>query len=231
MRPADVVVLSRYPDIFEGFKESIDKQDVGPGEKWCVKDSRTDFRVQGDRWYGFNTLEPFNMARNANHGWRQTSRDILYCGDDVRFIEPDTVKRLQEVAYSDYSIGIVSPLHSWHTANPNATFEETYFVPFVCVYLKRSLLDHVGYLDESFEGYGGEDLEFIIRAKKAGARVGWAPQVHIKHGLGTDYATTFRRELSDAELREQDERNRLYLCQKHGLPVDREAMWEAIKHL
>ena len=34
--------------------------------------------------------------------------DILYCGDDVRFIEPDTIKRLSDVAYADPKIGIVA---------------------------------------------------------------------------------------------------------------------------
>jgi hypothetical protein len=236
VRPVDVVVLSRYPDIFQGFKDSVDKDALKMTKfvaKFVVWDHRVEYEPETTgRWAEIMGHAPFSMARNANLGW-QGSPDILYCGDDVRFIEPDTIKRLQEAAYSDYSIGIVSPMHGWHKPNhPYAVFQWNYFVPFVCVYIKRSLIDHIGYLDESFEGYGCEDLDYCIRARKAGAKIGWAPQIRIQHAEGdAGFATTFRRSDSEQDLRKQDEVNRLKLCENHGFPKDVEGMWEAIKKL
>jgi len=232
VRPVDVVVLSRYPDIFEGFRESIDK-DFQDGFKFVIWDYRVENRpgpINGG-WASITTAAPFSMARNANIGWK-VQEDILYCGDDVRFIEPDTVKRLQEVAYSDYSIGIVSPLHGWHKVESQSQFVDAVFVPFVCVYIKRSLIDQIGYLDESFEGYGIEDCDWCLRARKAGAKIGWAPQIKVQHGEGKfDYGTTFKREFSEKQMQEQDEINRLKLCAKWNLPTGKQEMWEAIKNV
>jgi GT2 family glycosyltransferase len=73
------------------------------------------------------------------------------------------------------------------------TFQQWYCHPkerpvpwFFCGAFRRSLLDRVGYFNESFTTYGGEDKEFAERMMKAGITFRWfGPEVlafHQWHG-------------------------------------------------
>lgn len=58
--------------------------------------------------------------------------------------------------------------------------EEVGWVSGSVMLIKRDVLDKVGYLDENIFMYG-EDVEFCLRAKKAGFRIGWTKDAEIIH--------------------------------------------------
>lgn len=219
MRPCSVVVLSKFAEIFAGLKEQLDV------------DARDCFRIT--IW---DTGEkPFHIARSANQGWqlRREEDDILYAGDDTRIIEPDTIKRIQEVADSDPQIGIVAARIKGHSPKRySEPFTAEPFVAFVFVYIKREVIEKVGYLDERFEGYGCEDIDYCYRARKAGFKVGFANQVTIQHGLnGNEHQTTFRRVKTQAQIDAEDRENWRRFAEKWNLPNDRGLIWKAIQKL
>ena len=143
------------------------------------------------------------MAENGNIGWKAVppGSDFLYVGDDVRFLQPGTVQRLQDIAYSDPQIGLLSPVVVGGIGNvlqrasryaPGATelaFTEE-GLKFVCVYFKREVVEKVGYMDETFQGYGFDDDDYCRSVQAAGYRLGITPQVVVEHQHAT---ATFMR--------------------------------------
>jgi len=109
MRPVAVVVLSKYDEVFLPFLESLEKfvqREVGV---IVVQDGRQvangQINPETRYWKLLEGKTPFQMAGNGNIGLKAVpkSHDILYCGDDVRFLEKNTIEKLQEVAYLDDS--------------------------------------------------------------------------------------------------------------------------------
>jgi hypothetical protein len=162
------------------------------------------------------------MARNANMGWQLVPEwhDILYCGDDVRLIEPDTIARLRKFAYSDDSIGIASPKvvgNCWLTEK---------MIGFVFVYIKRKVINAVGALDERFHGYGCEDVDYCYRTRRAGFTLAVAPDITVRHGLDPCgmHQTTFGRLYTQEQMAKQEQANWDRFADKWGLKRD----WDEI---
>lgn len=192
-----------------------------------------------NQWAELRTGKKFQMAINANLGWKISSNDIIYAGDDSRIIEPDTIKRLRELSY-EYEIGILSPtidgLCAFQRADPsesNFPVNVLDFVGFVFVYIRREVIEKIGYLDERFEGYGWEDLDYCFRARRAGFMIGMARDIHVKHGVdGKTYGSTFIRMTGEKEMAKQDAANRARFAEKWGLdPNDTRGIFEAIRTL
>jgi GT2 family glycosyltransferase len=204
MRPVTIVVLGKYKAVFDGFRHDVDQRfphvpkvfirdgdEIAPPPGWTV--------IQGP--------ERFSMAGNANLGWRAAppDSDILYVGDDVRFTSADAIERLQEAAYSDPSIGIVSPKivggcnqRVQIDPTPGVSYSERRLC-FICVYIKREVIDRVGCLDEQFEQYSPDDTDYCLRVKDAGYRLAVTAEVTVQHGVETDGTSTFRRNRMDVE--------------------------------
>lgn len=196
--PSTIVIPSKYPDIFEGCRSSLEKfapqakkvlvrdgDDIGDPEGWKV--------IQGPD-------EPFIYARNVNLGIKACSGDVLLMNDDVRFIHPRTLETLQGVLALHPSIGVLSPLVDGLACNVNCpphlmVKTADMFVAFVCVLIRRALFDKVGLLDESFIGYGSEDIDFCKRAAEAGYRTATTSKAIVLHGhQGTNCSTSHDRE-------------------------------------
>jgi hypothetical protein len=238
MRDVDVIVLSRFPEIFEGFLESLQSErDFGVVVWDNPQPSQPCGKGQG--WFSVNVYRPFNMAHNGNVGlhYAESSSDVLYCGDDTRIIEPDTIKRLQALAYSDEKIGILSPqivgLCASDVLRDDGEISDLAFVGFVFVYIKREVIERIGYLDERFTGYGFEDIDYCYRARQAGFKIGMAKTISVQHGVnGKGYGSTFIRTTGEPEMAKQDVANRRRFAEKWGLdPDDTAGIFAAIRDL
>ncbi len=204
MRPITIVVLGKYRAVFDGFQRDVDyrfphipKVFVRDGEEIAAPPTWT--VVQGP--------ERFSMAGNANLGWRAVApdSDVLYVGDDVRFTASDAINRLQEAAYSDPEIGILSPRIiggcnqlAQIDPPPGVSYSERRLC-FICVYIKREVIERVGYLDEQFKEYSPDDTDYCLRVKEAGYRLAVTSDVTVHHGVQTDGTSTFRRNSGDVE--------------------------------
>jgi hypothetical protein len=236
MRDVDVVVLSRFPEIFEGFKKCVD-EDAPEILKHVIWDSHGSLVIPelSPPWDETWPHEDFQMARFGNFALRSAMprTDVLYCGDDTRIIEPNTIKRLQELAHSDLSVGILSPkVHGLCAMEPMSD-RFLQFVGFVFIYIKREVIDKVGYLDERFTGYGMEDIDYCYRVRKAGFMIGVARDITIEHGVnGNVYGSTFIKVIGERQMGLDNLENLKIFAQKWGLdPDDTAGIFTAIRDL
>jgi len=59
--------------------------------------------------------------------------------------------------------------------------------PGICVWMRRDVFDAVDGLDERYESWGGEDLDFILRLQTGTAFHGFAdPMLHLHHPVRGD---------------------------------------------
>lgn len=217
-RPVAIVVLSKYKEVFDEFWRRYTDH-LKPGDSVTtnvlVIDGAADWSFPEDAgWKVLRGSEKFSMAGNGNLGLRAVppDHDVLYCGDDIRFLEPNTVERLQEVAYLNKSIGVLSPRllgrSSPALANPPQNQSFTYVRPlefwYPCVYIKREVLDKVGYLDEQFSGFGSDDLDYNIRVQQAGYKLAVTPRVTVQHESSPEGGpTTFVKSIGVEEWQRQ----------------------------
>lgn len=120
--------------------------------------------------------KPFIYARNVNLGINEADReDVVILGDDVSIkadntfdFMKETSERMSVAAVSASVIGDVGNPHQRH--DYLIVKESPLQLCFVCVYLPRKWLDTVGLLDEQFDGYGCEDVDWCFRAQEFGGR-------------------------------------------------------------
>ena len=199
MKPVTLVVPSKYPDIFEAFRANIEA--VEPAvPKILIRTGEEIHRPLG--WITFQGRDPFIYARNVNLGWVVSwPNDVLLTGDDVHFEKP-FIEKLQEVAYSDPTIGFAVPELGGQSC-------------FVCAYIKRELIEAVGYLDENFTGYGTEDNDFYRRFEAAGWRTQPVRDLGVTHQGGTSF---YRREHEGGpNVAEESKKNWAVYNQKWGV--------------
>lgn len=174
-----ILCLSHYPDLFRSFRECVDKYEPHY-RKILIRDGDLiDVSELNWHWYYTDAPTPFNFSRNLNIGWKLTEPfDVLLCGDDMKF-GSQFVMLLKRAAYSDEKIGITTvQLHGQS--------------PFVCCYFKRSIIDLVGPMDEQFDGYGSEDMDWCTRMEALGYRTQPVEGIVAAHAGGTSF---YRREL------------------------------------
>lgn len=237
--PVTIVTLSKYREVFEPFIESWIKFAstyplvvVADGSDILEKEfngSRTFILAPevGDRevqW--IDGPKKFAMAGNGNIGLKAVSadHDILYVGDDVRFLQENTIEKLQEVAYSSKFIGLVSPRIVGRGSPVQCNPPEEYSIAkplefwFPCVYIKREIIEKIGYLDERFNDFGSDDLDYCIRVKQAGYQLIVARGVSVEHEASPEGGpTTFVRKLGVQEYQKQQAEALEKLREKYGV--------------
>ncbi len=199
MRPVTVAVLGKFPDIFNGFVESADRH-LPTIPKVFVRDGSEIAMPTGDKWTSLQGPPVFSNPGNANQAWKAAApdSDILYCGDDVRFLQGNTWELLQEIAYSDPKIGILSPHIIGAAGNalqtnpkPEGITYSSQRLAFICVYIKREVINSIGYMDPIFGGsYGYDDSDYAYRTQLAGYKLAVTSKVKIEHRHA---ASTFTR--------------------------------------
>ncbi len=224
-RPVTIVVLAKFNEVFKGFLTSCDTYVPSQIPKILVQDGNEIDNPQGN-WTVIQGPDKFSMAGNANLGLKAVpdTHDILYCGDDVRFLESSTIERLQKIAYSRPEIGILSPKikgrGSATQVNPKSTV--TYTRPldmwFPCIYIKRELINKIGYLDERFNDFGSDDLDFCIRTRQAGYKLAITKDVCVEHEASPEGGpTTFVKKLGVEKWREQEQAALSKICEKYDI--------------
>jgi hypothetical protein len=200
-RLASIVVPSKYPDIFDTCRASVnlyatdapkilvrDGQDIIPPPGWTT--------IQGPD-------EPFIYARNVNLGIKACTGDVLLMNDDVKFYNEKTLETLQGVLSLHPEIGILSPLVDGVANGVGYTREAvqvtSHYLSFVCVLIRRAVIDKIGLLDESFTGYGSEDVDYCRRAQAAGFSLAVTALSTVQHTHGS---TSYTRE-ADIEAKRQ----------------------------
>lgn len=138
------------------------------------------------------------FSRAVNQGILATGKksDIILLNNDVLVNDPQWISKLQNAAYSDERIGIVGcrlvndeqlflhggvhlPSESYWGIELGGgeldigqyqTNDDVEAVTFALVYIKRSVIEKIGLLDEDYFAYF-EDVDYCFRAKNAGFRI------------------------------------------------------------
>lgn len=193
-----------------------------------------------------NIKIPFLYSKYCNIGLQSAKdSDVILCNDDMECLDKDFFYRLQEIIYKYPKCGILSPLIEggigndyqrypavssiWNTApvkikkfnlSTSCLEQNELFIKinicFICIYIKREVINQIGFFDESFIGYGFDDDDYAVRAKEAGWEIGTTRQLHVKHGDGTlgmlDYGKNYSCTLAKAPLKES---NKEIFLRKH----------------
>lgn len=115
----------------------------------------------------------------------------------------------QQVAVAPYnSIEELNKSASAFTESNTGECEEVNFVIGFCMAFKKSLFDEIGEFDESLWPCSGEEIDFCLRARAAGHRIGIALDVYVHHegsktfkAMDVDYDAICKR--NDAHLAEK----------------------------
>jgi GT2 family glycosyltransferase len=148
-------------------------------------------------------VKPFVFARNVNAGIRAAGTDVVVMNDDSRLATPGGFSFLAEFAGPRSDIGVCSAAVDGYVGNPvqkpaNDGFrtDET-TLAFVCVYLPRRVFEVIGPLDERFTAYGGDDVDYCDRIRKAGLLLGIHDVCVVQHD---EKLSTFRSKPDAFEL-------------------------------
>ncbi len=190
MNPVTIVVLGKFPEIFDGFRDNVNE--LFPEiPKIFVRDGNLIIPPEGPQWTLVQGPPVFSMPGNGNLGWAKvpSNHDMLYVGDDVRFLHANSIELLSAAAYSDPAVGILSPkiigavgnsLQS--NPNPEGLSYSQRGLCFVCVFFKREMLDKVGYMDPIYGGnYGYDDDDYGHRVKLTGYKLAVTSSVQVEH--------------------------------------------------
>jgi GT2 family glycosyltransferase len=224
-----VVTLNRYPELARTFIESIRKTHKQMPFVIVVRDRHSE--TFGDDVKVIDGRLPFVYAANSNLGMQYYgSRNVFLCNDDIEIIQPDFFPKLASIASQYPKCGIISPLVVGGLGNdiqnyykrdelwkdkPNEIITTT-TLHFPCVFIMRRMIRRIGLLDENFTGYGFEDLDYCIRAIRAGFDTMITQRLWVKHGDGTEklergknYSLSFVRE-------QLDDKSAVYFNRKYG---------------
>ena len=236
--PVAVVTLTGFEDIFRQFWAGVLRYE--PAARVIVVRSRgvdlsseycphcRQYWPQPD-WEFIDGIEPFVFARNANIGIRAAgSADVFLVNDDVSWTRAGALDMLQQVAYRDSKIAVLSPqfiggvgnrLQSRRIAFDGLRYS-TERLCFTGVYLKREALDDIGLLDERFDGYGSEDDDWCYRARRAGWRLAVTSEAIFRHGReGLNASVSFARTMGDTRKSAEEMHQRF--LEKHEQEIYR----------
>ena len=195
--PTTIIVPSKFPDIFEEYRRRADVFEPLT-KKILVRDGHDIIDPSG--WTTIQAEGPFIYSRNVNLGINQTSGDVLLMNDDCCFTREGTVAAMEKILAAHSDIGILSPRIGGMVANATQSNVcrpvqySTARLAFVCVLIRRAVLDKIGLLDERFTGYGWDDDDFCRRAVDAGFRLACTADAYVMHGHGKrTWSSSFSR--------------------------------------
>ncbi len=112
----------------------------------------------------------------------------------VLLLNPDTIvgKNFLEPLLENGGdiVGPVGGRVNFLLGRPKHTTGRVDFISGACMLVKREVFEKVGYLDERFFLYF-EDVDFCLRAKKAGFLISVVPQSHVVHHTPIDVDKPF----------------------------------------
>ncbi len=159
--------------------------------------------------------KPFNYSRNCNIGILASyPDDVILMNDDAVLGSPGGFGTLQ-AASERFGIVAASTNRTGNTAQIRLGLDgvrEATMVAFICVYIKRQVIDVIGLLDEDYTDYGREDDDFCLRARQAGFRIGVCDGCFVDHAV-LPSSFRFHRSVS---FKHNDE----VFLRKHGMTVE-----------
>jgi GT2 family glycosyltransferase len=178
-------------------------------------------------WQLVKGEKPFIFARNANIGIRAAGADdVILLNDDAILQTPGGFDLMEKAAHSAEGVryGVISAFILGGAAAPDQIADRLklaeftpaalwrckhHMLAFICVYIRREVLEAVGELDERYIGYGYDDDDYCLRIRRLGLQLGVCGCL-VEHG---SLPSTFRgRGVATVTL----EQNYRIFCDKWG---------------
>jgi GT2 family glycosyltransferase len=157
------------------------------------------------------------FPKACNAGLRIASGDTLLLLNNDTIATPNWLTNMQRCLYSDERIGIVGPMTNYASGRQEiqetfttiddfakrynepdpAKWQEVHRIVGICFLFKRELLQHIGYLDESFSPGHYEDDDYCYRARLQGYRLAIAGDVFIYHEGSASFFRDHKPELKE----------------------------------
>ena len=201
-----ILVLNKFPEVFTRFYASLlESEGANHNRLLVVCDNHDGANLGPGSFETIASYGAFVFSKNVNIGFNALgSDDVILCNDDIAFPVKHSLKLIAGYAELHPNAGIIAPLVDGGVGNPyqdyNRTGElwkpgkvdgtvtgrraESLPVCFICVYIKRALINEIGPMDESFIHYGYDDNDYCLRARRANWKTKITGNVHIKHGIG-----------------------------------------------
>jgi GT2 family glycosyltransferase len=218
-------------DDLERFLSSLDRQ-THRGFRLVVVDQNDDDRLAGllagPELEILHLRSPRGLSRARNAALPHVTADLVAFPDDDCVYRPDLLERVGRRMLDAQLDGLTgravaadgTSSSSWKTDPATLTADNLWnrAISFA-IFLRRELVERVGGFDESL-GLGsgtpwssGEEIDYLVRAVRSGARIEYDPDVAVQH---EDAA------LDPDALRARGYRDGAsvgYLLRKHGYPV------------
>lgn len=140
-------------------------------------------------------ISPFCYARNINLGIVAAGNDdVILLNDDALLKTPMGFTRMVEEAHKYPELGLVSAACN-NVGNVNqhprdiGMRTDDRMACFVAVLIKRTTIDLIGGLDESFVNYGLDDDAYCLETRLAGLKIGIYDHCFVDH---SELTSTFR---------------------------------------
>lgn len=214
-----VIVPSKHDDIFKHCLAALNEHEPGT-RKILVRDGDEIAAPEG--WVTLDgPAGDFCYATNVNIGIRHSSGNVLVMNDDVRFTHSQTIDVLEYALKVRPDIGIISPrIHGGignavqAGAQPRTLTYSEAGLCFVCVLIRREVIEDIGLLDERFIWYGGEDRDYSWRAQAAGWKLAATGEAQVWHGHTRPCSNSYLRRPETME--EMDRKSRELFVEKWG---------------
>ena len=209
---ARTVVLTKYPQVLEAWWKAYSQFPDHARDPFFVHDGP--IPEDASILSHFSAPQPFIAARDMNLCFKVAyPHDCLFYNDDACVTQAGTLEAMCALADANSDYGIIFPAVDGEVgfggqkvgALGNAPIIELNCGAFVAAYVRQKVVETVGGWDERFDGYGWDDIDFALRVRMAGWKIGVAGQIVVKHGFGefasgTTYAMTERETGKDIGL-------------------------------
>jgi len=193
-----IVIPSARASNLKGCLQSIlENEPSFPSDRILVVDdgARTECQPLFPSVSWISGMKPFIFARNINLGIRAAGTDVLLLNDDARLKTKGGFTLLSNFMKDRPDVGICSSAIEGYVGNPNQEAGKTGFrteervVAFISIYIPRAVYRVIGLLDERFTAYGGDDMDYSDRVRRAGLLLGIHGDSVVTHG---EVPSTFR---------------------------------------
>jgi GT2 family glycosyltransferase len=199
-----VVATVGRTDELERFLESLDAQ-THRDFRVLVVDQNHDGRVapllDGQ---AVRIRSPLGLSRARNAALAHLAADVVAFPDDDCIYPPDLLERV--AVRIEHLDGVVGREPWWRTEAAVLTRNNLWnrAISFT-IFLKRDVVERVGQFDETLglPGSSGEEIDYLIRALDAGARIDYDPAIVVEHPR------------KDADVAARDGQSVGYLLRKH----------------
>jgi GT2 family glycosyltransferase len=163
----------------------------------CVDDGVGDVRVNDDpRMLVVPGDKPFIFSRNVNIGIAAAgSDDVVILNDDAILKSMYGFSIMQREGELHPDFGVIAATtnnvgnRNQYRISDSGLREDPRMVCFVAVFVPRTTIEKVGFLDEEFTGYGYDDDSYCLRVRRAGLRIGICDGCYVDHA---SLPSTFR---------------------------------------